>query len=368
MQDAAGLLNRCHVGCVLDVLPCLAAQGLQAQCVVTSPPYWGLRDYNVEPREWPSVTFSPMPGLPEMVIPAWKGCLGLEPDVMLWVGHMVAVFRMVWEVLADDGVLWLNLGDSYAGAVGGNRHSGFNSRWHGRGGGKQDQVSGAFPKAEKRGCGLKDKDMSGQPWRLAFALQADGWYLRQDIIWQKPNPMPESVSDRCTKAHEYLFLMTKSPRYHYDAEAIKEPVSGTAHSRGATGGVNPKVLKTPAGWDTGDGAHNGFTGRYKPKQNPNYSSAIGSVGLVSSRNRRSVWSVPSQAYAGAHFATFPPRLIEPCILAGSRLGDVVLDPFFGSGTTGEVAQGLGRQWVGVELNPGYGALQAERTAQAGLPL
>lgn len=209
---------------------------------------------------------------------------------------------------------------------------------------------------------------------LAFALRGDGWYLRRDIIWHKPNPMPETVNDRPTTAHEYLFLLSKSPRYYYDADAIREPVTGGAHARGD--GVNPKsrAWKTPDGWDTskGEGGHGSFhrTGREKghvrPRQNESFSGAVS--GLVEDRNKRSVWTVTTKPYSEAHFATYPPDLIEPCILAGSRPGDIVLDPFFGSGTTGEVAERLGRQWIGIELNPEYGKLAARRTAQTGMVL
>lgn len=216
-------------------------------------------------------------------------------------------------------------------------------------------------------------------WRLALALQDAGWWLRQDIIWHKPNPMPESVRDRCTKAHEYLFLLTKSEKYFYDFDAMQEPVSGTAHARGS--GVNPKA--TPSGWDTSPGGHRELKGRYsgtgvgfgrgydkvaKPrvKQNASFSGSVNA--LVDTRNRRTVWTIPTQSFDGAHFATFPESLVEPCVLAGSRPGDIIFDPFMGSGTVASVAQRLGRRWLGAELNPDYIALQAERTRQPGLVL
>jgi site-specific DNA-methyltransferase (cytosine-N4-specific) len=237
-----------------------------------------------------------------------------------------------------------------------------------------------IPRSDVRVEGLKPKDLVGQPWRLAFALQDAGYYLRQDIVWHKPNPMPESVRDRCTKAHEYLFLLTKNEKYFYDFAAMQEPVSGGAHARGS--GVNPKAV-VPAGWDTSAGGHRALTGRYagtgvgfgrgydkvaKPraKQNASFSAAV--KDLVDTRNRRSVWSIPTQSFDGAHFATFPEALVEPCILAGSRPGDIVFDPFMGSGTVASVAQRLGRRWLGAELNPDYIALQAERTRQPGLVL
>lgn len=242
-------------------------------CCVTSPPYFGLRDYGVD------------------------GQIGLEPTPEEFVQALVGVFREVRRVLRDDGTLWLNLGDSYARspAKGGSGPGGKNREWYGE---NYGQARGAeIPE------GLKPKDLIGIPWRVAFALQADGWYLRQDIIWNKPNSMPESVRDRCTKAHEYVFLLSKSPRYYFDTEAMKEPAS--------------------------DG---------------------------SSRNRRSVWSVSTKPFRGAHFATFPPDLIEPCILAGCPVGGTVLDPFGGSGTTAGVALAHGRNAILCELNPEYAEL------------
>ncbi|AOY96874.1 site-specific DNA-methyltransferase [Cupriavidus sp. USMAA2-4] len=315
-------LDHCYQGDCRDVMRDLIAAGVRVQCIVTSPPYWGLRDYGV------------------------GGQLGLEPTLREFLVNMVEVFDLARELLADGGTLWLNMGDGYV------------------------------PCRDSR---VKSKDVTGQPWRLAFALQDAGWWLRQDIVWHKPNPMPESVRDRCTKAHEYLFLLTKSEKYFYDFEAMQEPVSGGAHARG--NGVNPKAV--PSGWDTAAGGHRELKGRYpgtgvgfgrgydkvaKPraKQNASFSAAVAE--LVTTRNRRSVWTIPTQAFDGAHFATFPEALVEPCILAGSRPGDIVFDPFLGSGTVASVAQRLGRRWLGAELNPEYIALQAERTRQPGLVL
>jgi DNA modification methylase len=458
-------VNRTIFGDCRDTMRDLKAQGVRVQCCVTSPPYYGLRSYGIGTE---------------------NGEIGLEKTPAEYVAALVEVFDCVRDLLADDGVLWMNLGDSYA--AGGN----------GVGSGKQLTNVGSWMPPKKAPPGLKPKDLIGIPWRVAFALQqprytgrikneldrvwlaamidgegcfyvhkrpagqhagdgyfrktdtyspafevanthkaivdrclqiagcgsvicqekdrrqplwrwtvrsdearqlareifpylvgkqqqcrivcgmpnsgeraeaawqamkllhhgsgtdvdfdtpaschSPGWYLRQDVIWSKPNPMPESVTDRCTKAHEYLFLLSKSERYFWDAEAMQEPAvwvpggfagnPARAHSMGREPSGNERPGAKPEGGDT--------------------------------RNRRSVWTVPTQPYSGAHFATFPPALIEPCILAGSRPGDIVLDPFMGSGTTAQVAQALGRQWIGCELNPEYGGLQLERTAQAAL--
>ena len=290
----------------------LIAQGVKVQCCVTSPPYFGLRDY----------------GHP--------GQLGLEKTPAEYVAAMVEVFALVRELLADDGVLWLNLGDSYAN----------DGKWGGSSGGKHVTAlhGNTGVGRGKKETGLKPKDLIGIPWRVAFALQAAGWYLRQDVIWHKPNPMPESVTDRCTKAHEYLFLLAKSERYYFDHVAIQEPETMKPQNRLTPRKANPNA---------------------KVHGMPEYRRQEGGTG-GGMRNRRSVWSVNTAPYGGAHFATFPPALIEPCILAGSRPGDLVLDPFMGSGTTAQVAQHLGRQWIGCELNQDYEPLQKERTAQCGL--
>lgn len=274
-------MNYTYFGDCRDGLRTFAAMGIKAQMCVTSPPYFGLRDYGHD------------------------GQIGLERTPDQYIAAMVEVFRCVRDVLADDGTLWLNIGDSYARplAKGGSGPGGKNREWYGE---NYGEAGGA---GVPEGC--KPKDLIGIPWMLAFALRADGWYLRQDIIWHKPNPMPESVRDRCTKAHEYVFLLSKSERYYFDSEAMKEPAADDE-----------------------------------------------------TRNRRSVWTVATRSYRGAHFATFPPALIEPCILAGSRPGDIVLDPFMGSGTTAQVALQHGRQYLGCELNPEYRPLQEARIAGA----
>ena len=307
-------MNITVTGDCRDTMRAWAADGVRAQMCVTSPPYFGLRDY----------------GHP--------GQLGLEQTPEEYIAAMVDVFRCVWDVLADDGTLWLNIGDSYA-ANRGSGNSGI--------GAKQATNVGANLGKLTVPPGLKAKDLIGIPWMLAFALRADGWYLRQDIIWHKPNPMPESVTDRCTKAHEYVFLLSKSERYFFDGQAIKEPLAESSI---------PRLRQNIAG-QVGTTRANGGA-----KTNGNFKAA----GDVESglRNKRSVWTVTTRPYKGAHFATFPPALIEPCIQAGSRPGDIVLDPFMGSGTTAAVALQHGRQYLGCELNPAYQPLQEARIANA----
>ena len=301
-----------HVGDALDVLRGLPDQ--YVRCCVTSPPYWGLRDYGID------------------------GQLGLEKTPGDYVNKLVTIFSEVCRVLADDGTLWLNLGDSYAssGTSGHQRLDELGKRL-GTGGGKKHS-SGLCERAPTP-PGLKIKDLVGVPWRVAFALQAAGWYLRSDIIWHKPNPMPESVKDRPTKAHEYIFLLTKSAKYFYCADAINEPRVSN----------NRAPLKARPDKATGPNDRSG--------------SSQWETGLLDdsvTRNKRTVWVIASQPYSKAHFATFPPKLIEPCILAGSAIEDTVLDPFAGAGTTGLVATQLGRSFLGIELNPEYAALARKR--------
>jgi DNA modification methylase len=275
--------------------------------------------------------------------------LGLESTPEEYVAKMVEVFREVKRLLRKDGTLWLNMGDSYAS----------NGQM-----GQTDEVTGwkhgaleNKKRARARGAGingLKPKDLVGIPWRLAFALQADGWWLRQDIIWAKPNPMPESVRDRCTKSHEYVFLLTKSAKYYYDADAIREPQQQNSLER----------LKR--GWNG-----NGERGYPHGPQNhiKNYMGKTDEeIVNLPGRNKRSVWFIATSPYKGAHFATYPPKLVEPCILAGSKVGDIVLDPFSGSGTTGEVAIKHGRQYVGIELSPEYIELAKKRLSKVQVKL
>ena len=317
VAEAKEPMNRVIFGDCRDTMRDLKAQGVRVQCCVTSPPYYGLRDY----------------GHP--------GQIGLEKTPAEYVAALVEVFECARDLLADDGVLWLNLGDSYAGYHGNKNSELPTSSTNGWTNGYNENKRGS---ARPQDIGLKPKDLIGIPWRVAFALQAAGWYLRQDIIWHKPNPMPESVRDRCTKAHEYIFLLTKGPRYFFDAAAMREPGVYPAGTKGAKGSASRMGVKNVNARPPEYKVYDGF------------------------RNRRSVWTVATRPYKGAHFATFPPALIEPCILAGSRPGDIVLDPFMGSGTTAEVAQALGRQWVGCELNPEYAPLQQARMAQAALAI
>jgi len=278
-----------------------------ARMCVTSPPYYGLRDYGGEQYQ-----------------------LGQEQTPEKFIENLVNVFKEVKNVLTDDGTLWVNLGDSYY-----NYRPGKGQTYPKQSVSKTNQD---LPESSaKRGTkleGLKEKDLIGIPWMFAFAMRADGWYLRQDIIWHKPNPMPESVRDRCTKAHEYIFLFSKQKNYYYDNEAIKEPAKDWG-TRDRTQGKyhNP---------GTGLSPHTGLTKSYEK------------------RNKRSVWSVTKKPYKGAHFATYPAELIEPCILAGSEQGDIVLDPFMGSGTTAAVAKSLGRNYIGCELHEEYGDLIQKR--------
>lgn len=389
-------------------------------CIVTSPPYFGLRDYGM------------------------AGQIGLEESPAIFIDKMVDVFRELKRVLRADGTAWVNMGDSYAAQRGGSQMPA-ETLAGGKGGkGEADAYRGRNAQATSvretissttrdaqeesparnnpiahrnaRAIGLKHKDLMGMPWRLAFALQDDGWYLRQDIIWSKPNPMPESVMDRCTKAHEYIFLLSKSPKYYYDAYSIRTPLADKTFTtfgttRKGTGGGKlvkadnygktvperkPKEWNKPAGWDTSEGGHGtinkhgrgsgvGFghgtdksernrdrvktsSGNKKRKDGIERGCPEGTASNVcgsvpwegTGANKRSVWEVATQPFGEAHFATFPPALIEPCVLAGCPKGGVVLDPFFGAGTTGLVADRLGRNCIGIELNPDYATIARRR--------
>lgn len=369
-------LNKCHFGDVRDVLRRMIADGVKVNTIVTSPPYWGLRSYLPADH-------------------ADKGReIGSEPTLREFIETMTGVMMLAREVLTDDGTMWMNMGDCYATGAGkvntapGGGTQG--ERWAGVRG--DDKLPGIGPITQPNRMpqpGLKPKDLAGQPWRLAFALQDAGWWLRSDIIWAKPNPMPESTRDRPTKAHEYLFLLAKSERYYFDFDAWKEPVTGGAHARRPSNGVGfghgydknpkPRAIGTPSGWATGvtGRAHDERVGRYSAnrklaeansgtKNNTSFDEAMAT--MPDERNRRSVWTVPTEAYKGAHFATFPRALIEPCILAGAPVGGVVLDIFMGSGTTAQVAEKLGRQWIGIDIDIRNKAMQDERLQQPGLML
>lgn len=337
-------------------------------CCVTSPPYFGLRDYGVD------------------------GQMGLEATPDQFVAGMVEVFREVRRVLRPDGTLWLNIGDSYAGSGRGG-YPGGKSGLDGSTEGQDEtrkargsQLAAGFHEKQRLAgtvsrawcpppSGFKQKDLIGIPWMLAFALRADGWWLRQDIIWSKPNPMPESVTDRCTKAHEYLFLLSKSERYWYDADAIAEGMASSSIER-----LSQSTLAAQAGSERVPGKTNGAmkaVGRLRglPPRHAQYADSSDQSGLDDverggRRNKRSVWNVATQPFKEAHFATFPPALVEPCILAGCPVGGTVLDPFGGAGTTGLVAQGLGRSATLIELNPEYAAMAERRirNGNVGLPL
>lgn len=408
------------------------------QMCVTSPPYWGLRAYEIPKTVWGGDIEHIHEFGKEMVrggpagnqgatsqrhgrsnvdsqsqsahslgafctCGAWLGYFGLEPDPYLYVEHAVWIFREIWRVLKNSGTLWLNLGDCYASGAGkvGDRPGGGGKQgdaWGGhrgsRGGSAKQPRTGAAigPMTQPNRMpleGLKPKDLVGIPWRVALALQSDGWYLRSDIIWSKKNPMPESVTDRPTKAHEYIFLLTKQEQYLYNGDAIKEQSSSNTNPRRSGNG-----WKTPDGWNTstGDGWHGsfhrngrehgkktdthpsrttrGFNDRWDAKErklaadgsgiknNESFDDAM-SV-MPETRNKRSVWDIGTQAYHEAHYATFPEEIPEICIRAGSNPGDVVLDPFFGSGTVGMVSERLGRRWVGLDL--GYQGLQKKRVS------
>ena len=322
-------------------------------CCVTSPPYYGLRDYGIEKTLWPTVKYHPMAGIPyEIASHGWNGCLGLEPTIEMFIGHIVYIFREVKRVLKDDGTLWLNFGDSFVGSGKG--------AWKN----KQRQKETYVPNPDSPQCkmkapqSLKQKDLMGIPWRVAFALQADGWYLRMDNIWSKTNCMPEAVKDRPTKSHEYMFLLSKNKKYYYDFESIKEPcVNGDPESPrgsvGVLGNLNKgRRLKGNSKTFRGGGA-------YVNRQSFNNSEMVdrkshgNKPNLLGTRNKRSVWSVSTDKLGAAHFATFPSKLIEPCILAGCPKNGIVLDPFMGSGTTAAKALELQRNFLGFEINPGY---------------
>jgi DNA modification methylase len=338
------MINHCYLGDCIEVMNKLVKDGQKVQTIITSPPYYGLRDYGMD------------------------GQIGLEETPKQYIEKMVEVFTAAWDLLSDDGTLWLNIGDSYAGSSGCSPG----------GSDKQKSNTGAINSnlPIKKAPGIKTKDLIGIPWMLAFALRDAGWYLRQDIIWAKPNPMPESVNDRCTKSHEYLFLLTKSSKYYFDNESIQEFATGFDGRKDTTKKPTPKYMD---GAYLGNGNAQSLSTstkeRWKYKNLGDKGQSTHSMhekrltegdDLSPIRNKRSVWTIPTQSCTDAHFAVMPEALVEPCILAGSKIGDVVFDPFMGSGTVARVAQNLGRKWLGAELNPAYIDIQKNRTAQLGM--
>lgn len=399
-----------YQGHVLDVLPTLPDE--LVHCVVTSPPYWGLRDYDIEPQIWDGVEAcehgwgdnkiikrghagkSTLGGTQTAELSksagnqgqfcihcnAWRGSLGLEPTPELYISHLVAIFREIRRVLRTDGTVWLNLADSYAGSWG---NSGHRPERTGVPGHQRDKNTEWFKRQGHAGdlkakCGLKPKDLCGIPWRVALALQAgfcrcdncglemptvqwpvwqghrvclncyaknqgnlvigpyDGWWLRSDIVWSKPNPMPESVKDRPTRSHEYVFLLSKNQKYYFDQDTVREPhqdVHGLDRFQGKCG-IGER--QDNQGWSGGTITLDKHR-EYNPK----------------GRNIRTVWTIPTQPYLEAHFATFPEKLVEPCIKAGCPPDGTVLDPFMGSGTVGLVTEKLNRKWRGIEIKPEY---------------
>lgn len=437
-------LNTCHFGNNLETMR--SWPDAFVQTCVTPPPYLGLRNYGVPPSDWPTVEFSIL-GIPYSV-PAMTCCLGLESTWQAFIGHLVLIMREVRRVLRDDGTLWLNLGDSFAGSWGAQGRQGKSSQMLRRSAAAERQIAAAAKKQSGTGSipkdsDLKPKDMMGIPWLAAFALRSDGWYLRQDVIWSKPNPMPESVQDRCTKAHEYVFLLSKAPDYFFDTVAIAEPVSYTERPGEKPTWASASMMDDGRSKRSGNKARKYGEDRDGPEENgSNQGSSIPWEG--STRQKRDVWTIATEPTsfdhpAVQHFATFPRALVQPCVLAGAssggacgtcrapyirqvektfhaqpdtsperavrgadgqkpldesngkdgytrgivkkvttgwapscKCGDptvipcVVLDPFLGSGTTGEVCQGLGRDWLGCDINPKYGSLQGIRTQKMGL--
>ncbi|MEC0233706.1 site-specific DNA-methyltransferase [Paenibacillus kribbensis] len=391
-----------HGNC-LYIMPTLKAGSFHTS--VTSPPYWGLRDYGLPESEWPEVTYTPMPGLPPITVPEWTGCLGLEPTPEMFVAHMVLVFREVWRLLREDGTLWLNFGDSYAGSGKG--------AWSNNT--AQKEVYVAAPgspqtKIPKTPSGLKAKDLIGIPWRVAFALQADGWYLRMDNIWSKPNPMPESVTDRPTKSHEYLFLLSKQERYYYDHEAVKEHLAESSVARLSQDIENQQGSDRANGGAKTNGKMKAVGKAYSFKRKVNEGNVPGQPKqhredredreYYGSRNKRSVWqiddplevwrwlysrlgeeayilfadymaerqekgsvwTVATAQFKEAHFAVMPEKIAEVGILAGAPVGGRVLDPFGGSGTTEKVALENNRECTIIEMGSQYVEIAKRRTA------
>ena len=366
------VLNKCFIGDCRDVMRNLIEGGVKVQCIVTSPPYWGFRDYGVASQ------------------------IGLEATPHEYVERMVEVFRLARALLADDGTLWLNLGDCYAGSGRGGNPTVDSSTLQGS---KEYQEASMIRRGSQKpagfhenaraagniGCawvpppdGMKDKNLMMMPARVAMALQADGWYLRSKITWCKPNGMPESCEDRPTSSTEELFLLAKSERYYYDAKAVRMPPAESSMARWAQYLDGQHGSERANGGAKTNGPMKAVGGPKQDKQrghsrrhagfNDRWDAMLKKEQMENGSNLRNWWIIPTEGYAEAHFAVMPRALAKICILAGSRSGDIVFDPFFGSGTTGEAAQRLGRQWIGADLNPDYEPLQKKRTAQTGMEL
>lgn len=375
------LIGRVVCGDALTVLKTMPDAVIQA--CITSPPYWGLRDYGTaswkggdskcdhQPPDEAGQTNKPTSGQRQhagrFTGPNCYKCgavridqqIGLESTPEEYTAKMVKVFREVRRVLKDDGTLWLNLGDSYCGSWGnyGGQNRGQGTQREIVKGSSAPSAQGDYLPPTARAPGLKPKDLVGIPWMVAFALRADGWYLRSDIIWSKPNPMPESVTDRPTRAHEYLFLMSKSGRYFYDAAAIKEPAKYIDTGNGTT------IYKDARSYGGKHSDKQRGHGRRHAGFNDRWDKITKEEQRACGANKRSVWEIATRPFPEAHFATFPEKLIEPCILAGSPKGGIVLDPFFGSGTVGKRAKELSRKWCGIELNPAYVKIAEDRLRQ-----
>ncbi|HBY72978.1 MAG TPA: site-specific DNA-methyltransferase [Lachnospiraceae bacterium] len=331
-------INKTYTGDCLNVLKTFPERSVN--CCITSPPYFRLRDYGID------------------------GQIGMEETPEQYIDRLTEVFREVRRVLKDDGTLWVNIGDSYVGTGGDRKNPVKNIIFN-----QQQQSNPKDGRYESickmKDSGLKQKDLIGIPWLLAFSLRADGWYLRQDIIWHKPNPMPESVTDRCTKSHEYIFLLSKSPKYYYDAEAIAEDVTESTTKRLYQNVQEQRGSVLPGKTNGNMKAKAPRFGEKKYTEDPETFFRTKSGNAYEyrpKRNKRDVWTVTTKPYKGAHFATFPQDLIEPCILAGCPKDGIVIDPFFGSGTTGAAAQKYNRNYIGIEINPKYCNLAETRNA------
>lgn len=325
------------VGHALDELRTLEANSVR--CVVTSPPYYHLRDYGISPTWWPEVTYAPMAGLSPITCAAGEYVLGLEPSVDMYIAHLVAVFREVRRVMTDDGVLWINIDDSYAGSGKGRFADGRSAHVGALQYGNVGSRAGYLLKTPTP---VPAKNLLGVPQRLALALQADGWYWRCDVVWHKPNGFVESVKDRPTRNHEYVLMLTKSPRYYYDRDAILEPYVAPINRWGG----ERLVARGSSQWDRGTGQSTYRNRSMRPNQ--------------AGRNRRSVWAINTRPSGVPHYATFPPDLPRLCIRATSAVGDTVLDPFAGVATTGVVALEEGRNFIGIEISPEYARIARER--------